>query len=54
MGGGKDAFLQVVERMIIWFFLTVPGLPGFGSVGPGRGLPHEGIPRRDGPWRGAG
>jgi hypothetical protein len=54
VGGGNDAFLQVVERMVARFFLTGPGLPGFGSVAPGRGLPHEGIPRRGGPWRGAG
>jgi hypothetical protein len=45
----KDAFLQVVERMLARFFLT-----GFSQVRPGRDLPHEGISRRSGPWRGAG
>jgi hypothetical protein len=39
----KDAFLQVVERMLARFFLT-----GFGQVRPGRGLLHEGISRRAG------
>ena len=35
--------------MLARFFLT-----GFGQVRPGRDLPHEGISRRGGPWRGAG
>ena len=51
---GKDAFLQVVERMFAFSLVPGTGLPSFHSGRPGRGLPHEGIPGRGWPRRGAG
>ena len=51
---GQDAFLQVVERMAAFFLAPGPGLAGFDLCGPGRGSPHQGVPRRGGSRRAAG
>src|SRR5215468_3510281 len=50
---GEDAFLQVVELIVAFFLAAGAGLARFGSGGPGRGQPHQGVPRWGGSWRGA-